>query len=384
MQAQTLPVLYTKSRQAMEVSTHTPFIAEIQTLLQNSEATDLKSAVEQLLRASGLLKGPIKDALKKRISEIPEVRSVLERLTALGLIIEDTGGQHVALTRLGESKTPIRLELKASAGNNIDMGSGVIGISGEAELALVATAQAPAVAATLGLPITASDVLHSCTLGGNVGIKGNIKAPMVNAEADAKASLGVTWHFQRSAEDTVLNSLVYSALDVGQGACPWDLEQVMRVLDEPRLGNGHLDALKAIDLRTERTVGFSAGIEVKRGFNREFEVAGAEGEQKIAATAAIGVNFGYSIRSRGLYDLRLIKQDGDVILRLDKSSETTSKRTFDLGAEVGISGVDALATGWINKLLPPPPVAMEEAIAKWSTPGTLLKAKLEAALIAYG
>jgi len=382
MRVQTLPIMYTQSGQTFQVSTHTPLVEEISQLLD--QGADLTSAVEQLMRASGMLKGEVTDALKARILGIPEVRSALEKLQGLGLIVEDAGEQHVALTRLGVADKSTKLELKASGGEDIAAGKAVIGLKGEAELALIATAHKPAAAAKLGLPIAASDVLHSCQLGGNVGLKATVKAPAVNAgieaAADLNAKLGVTWHFQRHAEDTVLNSLVYAALDVGQGASPWDLEDVMRVLDEPRQANGHLDAMKAIDLRAERTLGFSAGISLQRGFSKAFEVAGAEGKQKIAAAAKIGASLRYAMRHTGHYELRLVKQGGDVILHLDQASESSSTRGFDLGVDIAITGIDALATGWINKLLPEPPEAMLALVEKWSTPGTLLKAKLEAAL----
>jgi len=384
MSVQTLPVMYTQSGQTLEVSTHTPLVAEIDQLL--SSGSDLKSAIEQLMRASGLLKGEVADALRTRILGIPEVRSALERLLGLGLIVEDAGEHHVALTRLGAATKPTTLALKASGGKEITPGQAVIGLKGEAELALIATAHNPAAAAKLKLPIAASDILHSCQLGGSLGLKGNIKPATISAGVAAKvdfsadARLGVTWHFQRHADDTVLNSLVYAALDVGKGARPWDLEDVMRVLDEPREANSHLDALKAIDLVAERSLGFGAELKITRGFSKSWTAKGASGPQEIKATASLGVGMRVALRRQGRYALRLRKQGGDVILDLDTMQQSTNTGGLDLGLVIGVEGIDDLATGWINKLLPEPSDDFRALIEQWSKPGSLLKAKFDAAL----
>lgn len=387
MSVQTLPLMYTQSGQTLQVSTHTPLLAEIEALLKSG--LDLKSAIEQLMRASGLLKGEVADEIRARILELPQVRSALERLQALGLIVEDASEQHVALTRLSAATKPYTLSLKASDEGEIKPGEAVIGLKGEAELALTATARSPAEAAELKLLISASDVLHSCQLGGNLTLKASMASaalsPGVGASFDlsAEARLGVTWHFQRHADDAVLNSLVYAALDVGQGARPWDLEDVMRVLDEPSEANAHLDALKAIDVLAERSIGFTAGIEIKRGFSKAWTARGASGPQQISAAASFGVGLRVGLRRTGRYSLRLRKQGGDVILDLEAMQQSSRSRGFDLGIGIGIGGVDALATDWINALLPAPSDDFKALIDTWSQPGTLLKAKIDDELRAH-
>lgn len=384
MSVQSLPVMYVQSGQTLQVSTHTPLIAEIDALLKSG--LDLKSAIEQLMRASGLLKGAVSDALKARILGIPEVRSALDRLLASGLIVEDAGEQHVALTRLSAATKPFDLALKAGSAKETTPGQAVIGVKGEAELAMIASVHGPADAQKLKLPITASDVLHSCQLGGNLSFKANMAPAGVsvgigaNVNLSADARLGVTWHFQRHADDTVLNSLVYAALDVGQGARPWELEDVMRVLDEPSEADAHLDALKAIDVLAERSLAFSAGMEIKRGFSKAWSAQGASGAQGINAVASLGVRLHAAVRRQSRYALRLRKQDGDVILDLDAMQQSTRSRGFDAGLSIGISGVDALATGWINRLLPAPTDDFKELVEQWSKPGTLLKAKFDGEL----
>jgi hypothetical protein len=384
MSTRTLPVMFSQSGQTLEVSTQTPLIAELDA--QFKQGHELKSAIERLMRASGLLKGEVEDALRTRILAIPEVRAALERLLDSGLVVEDAGEQHVTLTRLSAATKPFVLKLEASGGKEITPGQAVISVKGEAELALTARAYSPAEAAKLNLPIAASDVLHSCQLGGNLGLKANIAPATVGAgvgasiDIDAEARLGVSWHFQRHGEDTVLNSLVYSALDVGQGARPWDLDDVMRVLDEPREANAHLDALKAIDVLAERSLAFSAGLEIKRGFSKSWLAQGATGPQAIHGAASLGAGLRFGVHRKGRYAVRLRKQGGDVILDLDAMQQSSRTSGFDLGLGIGISGLDALATGWINTLLPELPEDFKPLLEKWSTPGSLLKAKFDKAL----
>jgi hypothetical protein len=384
MSIQTLPVVLTQSGQTLEVSTHTPLIAELKPLMESG--MDLKSAIEQLMRASGLLKGEVSTALRQRILAIPAVRTALQRLLKQGLIIEDAGEQHVAFTRLSAATKPFVLDLEASGSKEITPGQAVIGVKGQADFTFTATAHSPAQAAKLKLPIADSDVLHSCRLRGNLGLKANI-APAAaatgmgaSADLDAQAGLGVTWHFQRHGDDTVVNSLVYSALDVGQGARPWDLDDVMRVLDEPQESDAHLDALKAIDVLAERSFDFSAGVEIKRGFSKAWTAQGASGPQAISAAASIGVGLRFALQSKGRFAVRLRKEGGDVILELASMQQSGRSGGFDLGLGIGISGLDALATGWINKLLPEPTEDFKELVDKWSKPGSLLRAKLDKSL----
>lgn len=387
MSGQFLPLLYTQSGQTLRVTTRTPLVEEIDKLLKRG--VDLKSAIEQLMRASGLLEGEFDAALRARILEVPQVRSALERLQALGLIVQDASEQHVALTRLSAARKPYILTLEASGRKEIGFGEAVIGLKGTAELALVATARTSAQAAELKLPISPTDVLHSCQLGGNLTLRASGASSALGVGVGAnfalggEARLGVTWHFQRHADDTVLNSLMYAALDVGQGAQPWDLEDVMRVLDEPSEANEHLDALKAIDVLAERSIAFTAGIEIKRGFSRAWPVQGASGPQQIGAAANLGVGLRVALRRAGRYALRLRKQGGDVILDLEAAQHSSRSRGFDLGVGVDISGVDALATDWINRLLPAPSDEFRALVQAWSKPGTLLKAKIDDELRAH-
>lgn len=381
MPGQTLPLMYALSGQTLEVSTHTPLIAEVDKLLKSG--LDLKSAIEQLMRASNLLEGTVEPALRAAILKLPQVRSALERLQALGFIVQDASGQHVSLTRLSAARKPVALALAATGDTEIKPGKAVIALKGKSELALIATARSPAQAAELKLPIADSDMLHSCQLGGNLSLKTGGTAAALSSgvaasfDSSAEARLGVTWHFQRSADDSVLNSLVYAALDVGQGARPWDLEDVMRVLDEPSEANEHLDALKAIDVLAERSIGFGAGIEVKRGFRKTWSAQGANGPHQISVPASIGVGLRVGMRRVGRYALRLRKQGGDVILDLEAMRQSSRSASWDLGIGVDISGVDALATDWINSLLPEPNDDFKALVEKWSKPGTLFKAKID-------
>jgi len=382
--SQNLPIIYTQSLQAVEVSTETPLIQAIQRLFKQQPGADLKSVIKLLMRASGALIGEVEDHLKAEILGNPKIGAALDRLVQLRLINRYAGKTDIDLARLSAVSEPTTLALEAQAGKSFSDDEAVIGITGSAELALVATINRKAEAEKLRIKISDDDILHSCRLGGNVGLKANAKTPLGRASATlaaaANAGLGITWHFQRHADDTVLNSLVYAALDVGQGACPWNLDHVMRVLDEPLVANGHIEAMKAIDLVAERSLGLSAGITLQQGFSKEFEVAGAGGKQAVSTPAEINASLTYSLRRRGRYAIRLYKKGGDVMLDLDTTAESGSTRAFDFGLDIGVSGVDALATGWINKLLPEPPEHYAGLIEKWSTPGTLLKAKLEGGL----
>lgn len=165
-------------------------------------------------------------------------------------------------------------------------------------------------------------------------------------------------------------STVDAALELSQGASPWDLAQVRRVLEQPAQPGRHMDALRAIDLVVERRLRVSGELSVQRGFVGEVNLPGANGPATIQLAAVAKASFRFSAARSGEFRVRLTRDGSDILLDLSRTRSRRQEREFKAGIEIGIKGLDGLAQGWLDKLLPAIDDDLRGKLEQWSKPGS--------------
>jgi len=376
MTSTTLPVVFANAGRVAQASTETPLIAALKAEFDNG--LNLQAALEKLMVLSGLLGSP---PMSGTAAIPPEVRAALERLQRAGLIIVDAGGRSIRLTVLRDLVQPVTLPLTVKPGREVKRGDVGLSVGGEASLLLESGVLHAPQAAELGLGTAGADVLHRLRiqgqLGVHLGLDAGTGAASVGVSASAAFAAGIHWYFQRHADDTVVSSLVDAAMEIANGARPWDLDDAIRVLDEPGTLAGHLDALKAIDVEADRKLSFRGSIALARGFATQVDVPAPDGAASLAIAAKAGASLAYSVQQAGSWRIRLTREQGDTVLSLTRSHGREQVREFNLGVDVGVSGVGDLVQAWTDKLLPALDPEIRAAFDEWSRPGTALRARLQ-------
>ncbi|MCB1553885.1 MAG: hypothetical protein KDJ14_08760 [Xanthomonadales bacterium] len=365
-----LSVVREGENKSSELDPKTPLLGALEVKLDSG--LTLISAVRELMLQAGLLKGGGGPAKNDPIGQ------ALARLRDAGLIVMEPGEKNVRLTTLGDPADPIALKLDASAQRDVERGSAALSLSAKAKLELILDVLDRDEAAEIGLPLAAPDVLHRCHFGGNLGLGGGLKAPVFSADAAMGLGAGITWYFERHRHDTVVGSLVDAGFELSSGgARPWVLEDVRSVLAHPAQPGRHLDALRAIDIEAERSMSVSGKLSLQRGFIREASVKGASGPESIKLSAVAKASFGFSASRKGAFNLRLTLDGNDVLLDLTRKQSSTRGREFSAGIDIGIDGLDSLAQGWIDKILPEIDSDLRGKLEQWSRPGGNFVAKLK-------
>lgn len=377
MSIATLPVVFANAGRVTEASAETPLIVALKA--EFATGLNLQAALEKLMGLAGLLGAPAAPTLPSAAIPV-EVRAALERLQRAGIIIVDAGGRSIRLTALRDLAQPIALPLTVKPGTEVKRGDVGLSVGGEASLLLESSVLHAPQAAELGLGMTGSDVLHRLRirgqLGAHLGLDAGTGAASAGVGASTDFAAGIHWYFQRHADDTVVSSLVDAAMEIAHGAQPWDLDDAIRVLDEPRTPSGHLDALKAIDVEADRKLSFRGSIALARGFATQVDVPAPDGRASLAIAAKAGVSLAYRVQQAGSWRIRLTREQGDTVLSLTRAHGREQVREFKLGVDVGVSGVGDLVQAWVDELLPMLDPDIKAAFEEWSRPGTALRERL--------
>ena len=342
--------------------------------------TPLIDALRQAMQRGSSLRDAL-IALAQTAS--PEVKQAIDRLIRAGVLIEEPGGTHLQLTTLASSSQPITLELKAERAATLNRADGALGISlaagisVEAALALVLDVLDAMPDGSPHLSVPASDVLHRCRLGGNVGVTASVKPMPAELSADGRWQAAVAWYFQRHREDTVLGSLVDAAFELSDGVLPWNLADVHRVLSDSDGPNLHRDGLRAIDIESERSIVVAGALKVSRGIAVKADVGGKDAEIGFSATA--NAKLGFSLARSGRFRIRLSMDAGKLVLELNESSKRSSGRDATVGVSLGVEGMDGVVKPWLDQLAELDQ-SLRDFLDTWSKPGDMLVGALRSKL----
>lgn len=380
-----LTAYYPNSGVAREVAATTPLLGLLQELLG---PLNLGEALDEVGRWAGTLTGApstkatVKLILSKYLGELPMVQEALSRLGRAGLIKVEAGGTRYSglgtLTELLSADPKYRtLELKPGVTRDLSPGDVSLTLSAEGGLKLQHEALTPAQAAEVNLPIGESELLHRFVLNAGLTVNGSAELEPISIGASAEAGASARWYFQRSATDSVINSLLDAAADLQQGVNPADLGNVFKVLDQPSRAGMQLDALRCIEVEYARGVAVKAAAELSHGITRDLAaVAGS----KIVLNAAVSASFSYSFKRSGNYTARLTRQAEGILLSLRRSRERTSGKSFALDAGISLDGLDQAIKNLVDQVIPAPPAQWSAWLDKWSSPGNLLLAKIKPTL----
>lgn len=311
-----------------------------------------------------------------------EVKQAIDRLTRAGVLVVEPGGKHLQLTTLASNSQPITLELKAERAATLNRADGalgislVAGISVEAALALVLDVLDAMPDGSPHLSVPASDVLHRCRLGGNVGVTASVKPMPAELSADGRWQAAVAWYFQRHREDTVLGSLADAAFELSDGVLPWNLADVHRVLSDSDGPNLHRDGLRAIDIESERSIVVAGALKVSRGI----AVTKQDGEDvDIKISAGVEAKLGFSLARSGRFRIRLSMDAGKLVLELNESSKRSSGHDASVGVSLGVEGMDGVVKPWLDQLAELDQ-SVRDFLDRWSKPGDKLVEALRSKL----
>jgi hypothetical protein len=200
---------------------------------------------------------------------------------------------------------------------------------------------------------------------GKLGMSSSLKAPFsygsVGTSLSASAQSEVSVAFNHRAKNPLAIEALVSDLSI---VCQLG---ELAVVSKPKFSSASF----AVSGQVKIAADLSAG----KTFSVQRNVAG----NPITAEVRAGANYSVSWAKSGNYVLKISRMRNSVRVSLTEEHVHETARTLSVGAEIKISGLkDAVAP--LMKRISELPSPIEDAIKKYSSPGTILKDKLGGAL----
>ncbi|MEL6208912.1 MAG: hypothetical protein AAFR44_01775, partial [Pseudomonadota bacterium] len=227
-------------------------------------------------------------------------------------------------------------------------------------------------------PIPAGAAVQSLSVSGKIGFWGSASGAFGHGALTFASSMQgsgrINLYHQYSAATSRAAALVNSS---DAWAPPWDLAALDDTLQPVQRDGGTL-GLRRVHIQGSGRMTLGGGVTVGQAIGVSARDRGALDARSLSASARVDASLDFSLTRDGAFTYRIEKDaDGLIHVSVAKSAASDHSRSINLGADIDVTGLDAVASTYLDRFFDDP-AGLMETLSPWLSPGDRLADVLEA------